>query len=64
MPVHYIYGKPCDVRRIKEIADRYGLKVIYDARHMRRTRNSEEEAAYKKAFDEAQNALQPCTNRS
>ena len=27
MPVH-VYGKPCDVRRIKEIADTYGLKVI------------------------------------
>lgn len=32
MPVH-CYGKPCDVRRIKEIADTYGLKVIYDAAH-------------------------------
>ena len=32
MPVH-CYGKPCDVRRIKEIADKYGLKVIYDAAH-------------------------------
>ena len=32
MPVH-VYGKPCDVRRIKEIADKYGLKVIYDAAH-------------------------------
>lgn len=32
MPVH-CYGKPCDVRRIKEIADQYGLKVIYDAAH-------------------------------
>lgn len=32
MPVH-VYGKPCDVRRIKEIADNYGLKVIYDAAH-------------------------------
>lgn len=32
MPVH-CYGKPCDVRRIKEIADVYGLKVIYDAAH-------------------------------
>lgn len=32
MPVH-CYGNPCDVRRIKEIADRYGLKVIYDAAH-------------------------------
>ncbi len=32
MPVH-VYGNPCDVKRIKEIADRYGLKVIYDAAH-------------------------------
>lgn len=32
MPVH-VYGKPCDTVRIQEIADRYGLKVIYDAAH-------------------------------
>lgn len=32
MPVH-VYGKPCDTNRIKEIADKYGLKVIYDAAH-------------------------------
>lgn len=32
MPVH-CYGKPCDTRRIQEIADKYGLKVIYDAAH-------------------------------
>lgn len=32
MPVH-VYGKPCDTGRIQEIADRYGLKVIYDAAH-------------------------------
>ena len=32
MPVH-VYGKPCDTKRIQEIADRYGLKVIYDAAH-------------------------------
>ena len=32
MPVH-VYGKPCDVDRIQEIADKYGLKVIYDAAH-------------------------------
>lgn len=32
MPVH-VYGKPCDTERIQEIADRYGLKVIYDAAH-------------------------------
>lgn len=32
MPVH-VYGKPCDTSRIQEIADKYGLKVIYDAAH-------------------------------
>jgi dTDP-4-amino-4,6-dideoxygalactose transaminase len=32
MPVH-CYGMPCDVDRIQQIADRYGLKVIYDAAH-------------------------------
>jgi len=32
MPVH-CYGHPCDVDRIQNIADRYGLKVIYDAAH-------------------------------
>lgn len=32
MPVH-VYGKPCDTKRIQQIADTYGLKVIYDAAH-------------------------------
>lgn len=32
MPVH-CYGKPCDVEGIQRIADKYGLKVIYDAAH-------------------------------
>lgn len=32
MPVH-VYGKPCDTKAIREIADKYGLKVIYDAAH-------------------------------
>ena len=32
MPVH-CYGKPCDIERIQAIAERYGLKVIYDAAH-------------------------------
>ena len=32
MPVH-VYGKPCDTIRIQEIADKYGLRVIYDAAH-------------------------------
>jgi dTDP-4-amino-4,6-dideoxygalactose transaminase len=29
----HVYGYPCDVERIQAIADRYGLKVIYDAAH-------------------------------
>ena len=29
----HVYGNPCDVVRIQEVADRYGLKVIYDAAH-------------------------------
>ena len=32
MPVH-CYGKPVQMKRIQEIADNYGLKVIYDAAH-------------------------------
>jgi dTDP-4-amino-4,6-dideoxygalactose transaminase len=32
LPVH-IYGNPCDLKRIHQIADIYGLKVIYDACH-------------------------------
>lgn len=32
LPVH-CYGIPCDVDRIQQIADTYGLKVIYDAAH-------------------------------
>ena len=32
MPVH-VYGKPCDTETIQQIADKYGLKVIYDAAH-------------------------------
>ena len=32
MPVH-VYGNPCNVNKIKKIADNYGLKVIYDACH-------------------------------
>lgn len=32
MPVH-VYGTPCDTERIQAIADKYGLKVIYDAAH-------------------------------
>jgi dTDP-4-amino-4,6-dideoxygalactose transaminase len=32
LPVH-VYGNPVDVHKIQEIADVYGLKVIYDAAH-------------------------------
>ncbi|WP_173475875.1 DegT/DnrJ/EryC1/StrS aminotransferase family protein [Fibrobacter succinogenes] len=32
MPVH-VYGTPCNTKRIQEIADIYGLKIIYDAAH-------------------------------
>ena len=59
MPVH-CYGKPCDVRRIKEIADTYGLRVIYDAAHAFALEIPKHESDYKRAFDEARNALEPC----
>lgn len=32
LPVH-VYGNPCDVESIQQIADKHGLKVIYDAAH-------------------------------
>ncbi len=32
MPVH-VYGKPCRTAEIQAIADKYGLRVIYDAAH-------------------------------
>ena len=32
MAVH-VYGYPCDVEKIQEIADKHGIKVIYDAAH-------------------------------
>lgn len=32
LPVH-VYGKPCNTEAIQAIADKYGLKVIYDAAH-------------------------------
>lgn len=32
LPVH-VFSAPCDVVRIQQIADRHGLKVIYDAAH-------------------------------
>ncbi|MBR3771538.1 MAG: DegT/DnrJ/EryC1/StrS family aminotransferase, partial [Clostridium sp.] len=58
MPVH-CYGKPCDVRRIKEISDKYGLKVIYDAAHAFALEIPKNEADYKVAFDEANNVFNP-----
>lgn len=32
LPVH-VYGYPCDVRKIRAIADRHNLRVIFDAAH-------------------------------
>lgn len=32
LPVH-VYGQPCDTVAIQQIADKYGLRVIYDAAH-------------------------------
>lgn len=61
MPVH-CYGKPCDVRRIKEIADRYGLKVIYDAAHAFALEIPKNEEDYNRAFNESQNVLEPSSN--
>ena len=58
MPVH-CYGKPCDVRKIKDIADKYGLKVIYDAAHAFALEIPKNEADYKVAFDEANNVFNP-----
>jgi dTDP-4-amino-4,6-dideoxygalactose transaminase len=33
LPVH-VYGNPCNHTRLKEIADKYGLKLFYDAAHV------------------------------
>jgi dTDP-4-amino-4,6-dideoxygalactose transaminase len=32
LPVH-VFGNPCDVKALQAIADRHGLKIIYDAAH-------------------------------
>ncbi|HHV64069.1 MAG TPA: DegT/DnrJ/EryC1/StrS family aminotransferase [Peptococcaceae bacterium] len=32
LPVH-VFGNPCKVEKIQQIADKYGLKVLYDAAH-------------------------------
>ena len=29
----HVFGTPCNVEKIQEVADRYGLKVVYDAAH-------------------------------
>ena len=29
----HVYGNPCDIEAIQEIADKHGLKIIYDAAH-------------------------------
>ncbi len=29
----HVFGTPCNVEKIREVADRYGLKVVYDAAH-------------------------------
>ncbi|MBD3616872.1 MAG: DegT/DnrJ/EryC1/StrS family aminotransferase [Gracilimonas sp.] len=29
----HVYGNPCDIESIKKIADKHGLKIIYDAAH-------------------------------
>jgi len=41
LPVH-VYGNPCEIERIQEIADVYGLKIIYDAAHTFKTKYKEE----------------------
>lgn len=29
----HVFGTPCDVEKIQDVADRYGLRVVYDAAH-------------------------------
>lgn len=29
----HVFGTPCDVEKIQEVANRYGLKIVYDAAH-------------------------------
>jgi len=40
LPVH-CYGTPCDTQAIRHIADKHGLKLIYDAAHAFGVRNAE-----------------------
>lgn len=58
MPVH-CYGKPCDVRRIQEIADRYGLKVIYDAAHAFALEIPKEKEDYDNSFSSLTDIFSP-----
>ena len=44
LPVH-VYGQLCDVAALQDIADRYGLKLIYDAAHAFGVRYHGESAA-------------------
>jgi dTDP-4-amino-4,6-dideoxygalactose transaminase len=39
LPTH-CFGRPCDVEAIREIADRYNLRVLYDAAHAFGVRDS------------------------
>lgn len=41
VPVH-VYGNPCDHEKIQEIADKHGLKVIYDAAHAFNVKKNDE----------------------
>jgi dTDP-4-amino-4,6-dideoxygalactose transaminase len=41
MPVH-VYGNPCDHEKIRNIADKYDLKLIYDAAHAFNVRQNNE----------------------
>lgn len=41
MPVH-VYGNPCETKKIQDIADTYGLKIIYDAAHVFGVKQHEE----------------------
>jgi dTDP-4-amino-4,6-dideoxygalactose transaminase len=38
LPVH-CYGRPCDTEKIQRIAEKYQLKVVYDAAHTFAVRN-------------------------
>jgi dTDP-4-amino-4,6-dideoxygalactose transaminase len=38
----HVFGNPCDIETIQKIADRHGLKVIYDAAHCFGTKYKEE----------------------